>query len=243
MNASPALVAVVGNDDVGCISDTVYHTTIDNTLGGSQPTRPSIEATKPSNAPTTLTPPELDPLVLKDQRSHERARQRLKKPGDISKSKRVGSGCSCCRRWDSKVNKATTRSVRGTCAEGKAEAVGSDMSDDECGCSICDPTDHPLTTVPAERSVSLLDLVKPQKKGAGMSLDCQSYIDELLTQIIERQFEVVDRPRQVLLLDDFTEIDSDKYDLDDWEHVESGPKQRKAAPKIRSYATVVAARA
>jgi len=98
------------------------------------------------------------------------------------------------------------------------------MSSDERDCSLC-TDERPSRTVRAERSVSLLDLVKPQKKDA------------------EKRFEFVDRPRQVLLLDDFTEIDSDKYDLDDWEHIESGPKQRKAVPKIRSYATVVAARA
>lgn len=56
----------------------------------------------------------------------------------------------------------------------------------------------------------------------------------------EKKFELINRPRQVLVLDDFTEIDPDRYDLDDWEHI---PAPNQAKPSRRSYAKVVAAKA
>jgi hypothetical protein len=53
---------------------------------------------------------------------------------------------------------------------------------------------------------------------------------------------MVGRPRQVLVLDEFTEVDA-MYDLEDWEHVEVEVKHRKATLKAPSYARVVANRA
>jgi hypothetical protein len=52
---------------------------------------------------------------------------------------------------------------------------------------------------------------------------------------------MIGRPRQVLVLDDFTEIDSTNFDCEDWEHVEVEANRRKAM--ARSYARVVANRA
>ena len=51
---------------------------------------------------------------------------------------------------------------------------------------------------------------------------------------------MVGRPRQVLVLDEFTEIEPTR-DLEDWEHIEVDANHRKAmAP---SYARIVANRA
>lgn len=52
---------------------------------------------------------------------------------------------------------------------------------------------------------------------------------------------MIGRPRQVLVLDEFSENDYAKHDLDDWEHIEVEVKHRK--PMAPSYARVVANRA
>lgn len=66
----------------------------------------------------------------------------------------------------------------------------------------------------------------------------------LFSLFTEKQFELVGRPRQVLALDDFTEIDPGMYDGDDWEDIAPEVKQRKGKPISRpSYARAVANKA
>jgi hypothetical protein len=64
----------------------------------------------------------------------------------------------------------------------------------------------------------------------------------MLNSLVDKRFEMIGRPRQVLVLDDFTETDPNRLDQEDWEHIEVEAKQRKKA-MAPSYARVVANRA
>ncbi|KAF8531480.1 hypothetical protein JB92DRAFT_3138798 [Gautieria morchelliformis] len=215
-DTNPTFVDV--DDDV-CSCDSVYHSLID-TLGGAQPPVPAAIPSFPSPIQTAFSTPEPDSLVLKDDRSYQRARQRLKKPDDISKAKRCVR-CKFCRPWKSAGNegrpKEKGRGLRASLAdtEGKGQL--------EKSIELTEDDDH-HQVVPVNRNVSLTDLVKTPRKGS------------------DKRFEMIGRPRQVLVLDDFTETDPNKLDLEDWEHIEVEAKHRKAM-SAPSYARVVANRA
>ncbi|KIJ53527.1 hypothetical protein M422DRAFT_25394 [Sphaerobolus stellatus SS14] len=228
MNVMQAPVVVDDVDDqYSCYSyDSAYESvylSFCESLGRSQ------SPVQPVAAPTVATSPlsgilEPDPVAIKDQRCYEHATQRLKKPDDLSKARRCVR-CRMCRPWKWAGNagrpKKTDRVLRGDFSEAKQSALLS-LED-----SIHSLKDQPLTAqAPRTIIVSLGDLMKPSQKRT------------------DNRFEFVKRPRQVLALDDFTEIDSNKYDEDDWEHIELNQQQHKpTSPPRLSYARVVASKA
>ncbi|KIJ54227.1 hypothetical protein M422DRAFT_241479 [Sphaerobolus stellatus SS14] len=189
------------------------------------------DAIQDISTPSLHSISELDPLTVKDQRSYERARQRLKKPHDRSKAKgELNQGCRChwCLRgkasWIASNLKEADRMLRHDFNEAKHIPHLEDSIH-----SPKDSKDRSLTSGPVHRTVtvSLADLVKPPKKGT------------------DKRFEIVNRPRQVLALDDFTEIDPGMYDVDDWEYIELNQKRGKVVPQAPrlSYARVAATKA
>jgi hypothetical protein len=159
-DTNPTCVDVDDIDDV-CSCDSVYHSLID-TQGGAQPPVPATISTFPSPTQTAFSIPEPDSLVSKDDRSYQRARQRLKKPDDISKAKRCVR-CKFCRPWKSAGNEGRPKQGRGlraslADAEGKGKLEKSiELTED----------DHDQVA-PVNRNVSLADLVKAPRKGSGM---------------------------------------------------------------------------
>jgi len=237
MNVVEAPEVVDHNDDnCSCYSydDSVYHSFYSEYLGRPQP----IDVASPAAAPTLLSSsiPEPDLVAIKDQRSYERAMQRLKKPKDRKKTKKYT--CTCCHRV-----KETPPTLTGEIRRDLDEFKQLDASTLED--SVHSVKDLSFGKAIENRLVfvSLADLVKPAKKGAGMS-----FLDFILFQpsfpissLSDKRFEFVGRPRQVLALDDFTEIDPNQYDVDDWEHIDADVGRRK--PPRLSYAKVVARKA
>jgi len=157
-------------DDV-CSCDSVYHSIID-TLGGAQQSFVPAATTPahPSPMQTAFGIPEPDSIVLKEDRSHQRARQRLKKPDDMSKAKRCVR-CKGCRPWKWAGNegrpKERGRGLRASFAEVEEE------NPLEKSVELAEDNDH-VATVPVTRSVSLADLVKVPRKGSG-TLTCLAW--------------------------------------------------------------------
>ncbi|GJJ13401.1 hypothetical protein Clacol_007655 [Clathrus columnatus] len=217
-------VVVDDSDDFCSCSESIYHSFIDPVVESTHLPHPSTELSDARCDLLSSSVDLMDPLTLKVQRSTECARQRLKKPMDIAKAKRPCSSCTYCRRY--RVAKSTVRSpqanrvLRYDFHEAKADA----KLQLERSRELADSTDSAYTpTTRASGTASLLDFVKPPSRSAA------------------NRFELINRPRQVLALDDFTEIDPDKYDLDDWEHVPA--PMYKGKESRRSYARVVAAKA
>jgi len=225
MNDSYAAIVVDDVDDT-CSCGSVYHSIIDTPVEKAMPSVTAPALSPGSPVPTTFSVPELDSQSLKDQRSHERARQQLKKPSDHHKVKRC-VGCIMCRpekrggnagrpKQDSRVLRASLTEAEGERRAGLGDSV--EWAEDGHGAAL----------PPVARTVTLADLIKPPRKGS------------------EKQFEMVGRPRQVLVLDEFTEVVEAKYELDDWEHIDFEAKIRKPmhkSSKAPSYARVVASRA
>lgn len=230
-----ALVVVDDIDDV-CSCDSIYHSLIDDTLGGAQSPVPPVDPVIPSPMQSTFSVPEPDSLTFKDDRSYQRSRQRLKKADDISKAKRCVR-CRQCRPWKSAGNEGQPKQKgRGLHAAFVEAEVESKL---ERSIELAEDDQH-TAPAPATRNVSLIDLVKAPRKGSGM-FSCLTFHDCIPYRILDKRFEMIGRPRQVLALDEFTEIDSTKFELEDWEHVEVEANRRKAMPP--SYARVVANRA
>ncbi|KAF8578601.1 hypothetical protein K439DRAFT_1621183 [Ramaria rubella] len=236
MNDSNSLRVVDDfDDDDVCSCDSVYHSLID-TLDGAPPPGPVVPLNPGYDAvQASLNATEPDHLVSKVERAHERARQRMKKSDDIAKGKRCVR-CRYCQPWKWEGNGGRPKGNRGrrisfTEAEGerKVERNIYDTPEDECR----------IAMPPVNRNVSLTDLIKTPRKGSG-AWNGPS-LETLLNSITEK-FEVIGRPRQVLVLDEFTEIDAAKFELEDWEYVE-GVNQRKALRMAPSYANIVASRA
>lgn len=155
-------------DDFCSCSESIYHSFIDpvdvNTY--PSPISPDIPSEPPISSSTDL----IDPLTMKAKRSSECARQRLKKPMDVAKSKRHPvSSCSCCRPY--RAAKSTLRSpvanwaLRYDVTEAKVDAkltLEGNLEFTEAPVSIAG--------VPTRKSdtVSLLDLMKPPSRSAGL---------------------------------------------------------------------------
>jgi hypothetical protein len=157
---TPVVVDDIDDDVCSCYS--VYHSLIDDTKGGAQPPVPPATPVIPSPMQSTFSVPEPDSLALKDDRSYQRSRQRLKKADDISKAKR------CVRCKDSPPWKPTGKGqpkqrgkgLRATFAEAEVES--------KLERSIELPGDDQHSApAPATRNVLLADLMKAPRKGSG----------------------------------------------------------------------------
>lgn len=152
-------------DDINdlCSCDSVYHSLID-TLGGAQSPVPATNPVNPSPMETSLSIPEPDSLAFKDDRSHQRARQRLKKPHDISKAKRCVR-CRYCQPW-----KWVGNGGRPKTWNRELDASFRDEGEGTLEKSV-ELTDDDQYAAPVTWNVSLADLVKAPRKGSG-TLTC-----------------------------------------------------------------------
>lgn len=166
---NPAPAAVVDDvDDFCSCSESIYHSFIDPVDVNTHPSPESPAV--PSEPPLSFSVDLIDPLTMKAKRSSECARQRLKKPMDVAKSKRHPvSSCSCCRPY--RVAKSALRSpeanwtLRCDVTEAKVDAKLTPEGNREF-------LETPLSVagIPTRKSdtVSLMDLMKPPSRSAGL---------------------------------------------------------------------------
>jgi len=176
----------------------------------------------------------LSPERVKDSRDHLRARQQLLKPQDRSKSKRVAS-CN--------ARRALWHANKDTFARGrKRYNPASDIRDPDS--RECLGPETRSTSAPS-RTFDLVALDDTDATGVNgfqsVEVPLMSLMKPTKAKIVfGSDFEFVNRPQRVIVLDDL-----DEDEEDDWEHIPNPISPRKlpsAIPEVRprvSYAAVV----